>query len=248
MVPNKLYHYTTLNNLALILRSKSIRFGRLDKVNDPTEGESEDFDSFAKYIFISCWTANHEENLALWNMYTPQMRGVRIELELPIFNSYKIGDNENLLVSEEEYINKDKQIFILGSCNIPTKIEYTDDLSKLRPKIRNEIGLKVKDLAAHKRKIWGFEEEYRYRLDILPIDNKTDSDYYPDRYQKLMSAGIPPSIEGYTIKVNDGSFQKMKLRLSPKSLDGDLEIVTSLLEMYNPTAKIEYSTLKGLIR
>ena len=65
----KLFHYTTINNLALILKSASIRFGRLDKVNDITEGEADDFHSFASYIFISCWTHNTEENLALWNMY-----------------------------------------------------------------------------------------------------------------------------------------------------------------------------------
>lgn len=69
----KLYHYTSINNLALILKSKSIRFGRLDQVNDPTEGMADDFYCLSPYIFVSCWTGNNQENLALWNMYTPNM-------------------------------------------------------------------------------------------------------------------------------------------------------------------------------
>ena len=75
-----LFHYTSINKLALILSSKKIRFNRLDFVNDPHEGKTGDFGSMAMYIFISCWTKHEEENLALWNMYTDKMRGVRIEL------------------------------------------------------------------------------------------------------------------------------------------------------------------------
>jgi hypothetical protein len=76
----KLFHYTTINNFGLILSSKEIKFSRLDKVNDPTEGLTNDFLNFASYVFVSCWTKSEDENLALWNMYTPQMRGVSIIL------------------------------------------------------------------------------------------------------------------------------------------------------------------------
>jgi len=33
----RIYHYTTINNLALILASKKIRFNRLDNVDDLEE-------------------------------------------------------------------------------------------------------------------------------------------------------------------------------------------------------------------
>ena len=32
----RLYHYTSINTLALILKNKTIRFNRLDKVNKST--------------------------------------------------------------------------------------------------------------------------------------------------------------------------------------------------------------------
>lgn len=33
----KIYHYTTLDNLTLILKNKTIRFKRLDQMDDPCE-------------------------------------------------------------------------------------------------------------------------------------------------------------------------------------------------------------------
>jgi hypothetical protein len=171
----KLYHYTSINNLALILKTKSIHFGRLDHVNDPTEGLVSDFHSQAPYIFISCWTANEEENFALWNMYTQNMRGVRIELELPIFQSYKIANIENSLFNETEYLNEDKGYFILGGRNYPYKIEYTDDESKLKPAVRNENGIYIASVATHKRTIWSIEQEYRYRLEVNIFQTDTNT-------------------------------------------------------------------------
>ena len=35
----KLYHYTSVNTLYYILKNKTIRFNRLDKVDDIDEGE-----------------------------------------------------------------------------------------------------------------------------------------------------------------------------------------------------------------
>ena len=40
--PSFLYHYTGLETLALILLNRTIRFTRLDKVDDPQEQRSAD--------------------------------------------------------------------------------------------------------------------------------------------------------------------------------------------------------------
>lgn len=245
---HKLYHYTTLNNLALILSSKSIRFGRLDKVNDPMEGQSSDFHSLAIFIFVSCWTNNDEENLALWNMYTPQMRGVRIELTLPIFNSYNLAEVENQLCKREEFVNETDKIFILGGRNIPYPIEYTEDEEKLAPKIKTDIGLHVDQLARYKKQIWSLEQEYRYKLDIVPLNENISEKYFSNRYMDFVQKSIPPVIESYYIKIKDESFATMKILLSPKCLLGDMEIVSALTEKYNPTATVSESSLTGFIR
>lgn len=231
----------------MILKSKSIRFGRLDKVNDPTEGESADFKSLAPHIFISCWTSNTEENLALWNMYTPQMRGVRIELLLPIFKSYQIGEFKNRLVPENECIDEENNLFIVPGENEPDEIEYTDDNYKLKPKIETNIGLRINELGHFKRKIWSIEKEFRYRLSIYPTDPAIKSEFFLDRYNDLLGEKAPP-IDGYLIPIEDESFARMRIRTSPKLLNGDYEIIKALNEKYNPTATMEMSLLKGLIR
>jgi hypothetical protein len=85
--PQRLYHYTTISNLALILKTKRIRFNRLDKVNDFEDGLSSDLNSADMCVFVSCFTGNPDESILLWNLYTPKMRGVRIEFTKHIFSN-----------------------------------------------------------------------------------------------------------------------------------------------------------------
>lgn len=91
----KVYHYTSIETLALILKNKSIRFNRLDCVDDLEEsiyGSGEQNVNLAKYTFVSCWTRDNVENLALWKMYTNN-KGVRIGLDENPFVSYAVNKN-----------------------------------------------------------------------------------------------------------------------------------------------------------
>ena len=60
-----LYHYTTIDTLALILKNKTIRFNRLDKVDDVEEDAFSNGVHLGQYIFVSCWTKNSEESIPL---------------------------------------------------------------------------------------------------------------------------------------------------------------------------------------
>ena len=89
----KLYHYTSIENLALILKNKTIRFNRLDRVDDIEESSIyEKTVPMGKYTFVSCWTDNEEESIPLWKMYTPQMKGVRIAMDYDMFLMKKINE------------------------------------------------------------------------------------------------------------------------------------------------------------
>lgn len=46
--PAVLYHYASLDTLALILHNRTIRFSRLDKVDDPQEQRSADSQNLGK--------------------------------------------------------------------------------------------------------------------------------------------------------------------------------------------------------
>jgi hypothetical protein len=114
--PKLLYHYTSINNLSLILKNRTMKFSCLEQLNDLTEGLTSDVGQFGKYVFVSCWTETSEENIPLWNMYTPNMSGVRIRLPMHPFKRYGLveikgtrtaGRFQNSIVPKEEIIGKD---------------------------------------------------------------------------------------------------------------------------------------------
>lgn len=91
---NRIYHYTSVDTLEKILRNQTIRFNRLDCVDDVQECS---VSSYAKYVFISCWTESEEENIPLWKMYTNDVtQGVRISLPRDMFKTYPVISSKYL--------------------------------------------------------------------------------------------------------------------------------------------------------
>ena len=90
----EIHHYTSIENLALILKNKTIRFTRLDKVDDSEEAETVDMGKFGRFVYVSCWTSDEQESIPLWNLYTPDMHGVRIRLPKFPFKKYSYKKNE----------------------------------------------------------------------------------------------------------------------------------------------------------
>ena len=86
--PEILFHYTSIETLALILSSKTIRFNRLDLVNDVDEALSPDYPSAQTLVFASCWTATEADEIALWKLYS-EFSGVRIALPTNMFAGRK---------------------------------------------------------------------------------------------------------------------------------------------------------------
>lgn len=131
----RIYHYTTINNLALILASKKIRFNRLDNVDDLEESIYKSGDGVNKinlnqYTFVSCWTKEKQENLALWSMYTGY-KGIRIGLEADeIFVKYKVNDNSFCYF--DNWMKKiDDIVFPLSSNLVLLRdIQYVDDVKQ----------------------------------------------------------------------------------------------------------------------
>ena len=83
-----LYHYTSIETLALILKNRTICFNNLGNVDDLEEGATLDMGHFGKFMNVSCWTKDSEESIPLWNLYTPSMKGVRIGLPKFPFEKY----------------------------------------------------------------------------------------------------------------------------------------------------------------
>ena len=104
-----LYHYTSIETLALILSNKTLCFNNLLNVDDIEEAETSDMGKFGRFVYASCWTNDERESIPLWNLYTPDMHGVRIKLPVFPFKRYSYKKGEYFLENDvETYINIEK--------------------------------------------------------------------------------------------------------------------------------------------
>ena len=62
-----LYHYTSIESLALILKNKTIRLNPLDKMDDLQEQKTADVENLGKFVFVltppQVFESNYEEIL-----------------------------------------------------------------------------------------------------------------------------------------------------------------------------------------
>jgi hypothetical protein len=192
-----LYHYTSLENLALILSNKTICLNNLLYVDDREEAESEDMTDIGKFVYVSCWTDDAKESIPLWNLYTPNMHGVRICLPKFPFKKYHYKKGDLFFTEDvETYINL-KKIYDENLISVTSdalkliKVEYTDEKEKLLPVVRTESDkdfvkryLEAKDLkeleegriqysfeymGKFKNKNWEFQNEWRYKIVVSPM-------------------------------------------------------------------------------
>lgn len=147
--PKHLYHFTSLETLSLILSNGTIRFRRLDFVDDPVEAMTSDFGRQGKYVLVSCWTNREDEDLLQWSMYGNMFRGVRIRLpadspfdrphriwegDVP-FASFSDGSFQSSIHARQVLNNR----YMIPPGNIFNKqcfeVKYTADESKLVPRV-----------------------------------------------------------------------------------------------------------------
>ncbi|MBI5936152.1 MAG: DUF2971 domain-containing protein [Chloroflexi bacterium] len=259
--PKYLYHYTSISNLALIVKNRTIKFSCLENLNDLNEGITSDLGKFGKYVFVSSWTKEARESIPLWSMYTPNMTGVRIKLPSNPFKSYGnvqiqgtrtfSGIFPNSIVPADEIVGKNYLVFPTSYKLTP--IKYTEDVNLLQPKIRTEnddkrVTYLLKLLGIHKTTAWKFELEWRYILWILPsapFDNN-DINYDDKMVSALRGVGenVSMPFSHYFLSLREDTLENMEIVIGPKCSDGDWATVKAIVEMYNPKATIKSSTLK----
>lgn len=252
-VPKYLYHYTNINTLALILKNKTIKFSSLDKVDDLEESQTNDLGNFGKYCFVSCWTENEEESIPFWHMYTQNKEGVRIKLPSNPFKKYvipkEITKTEDILTYFNPVNLLTNNYFIQPFLDILRKVEYTDDISLLYPKVyfrtKKSTELDVTNLGKYKRTYWSFQKEWRYWFFVFPgtiEDLKTKNPIN----KWIENKDLP--FDDYYLSIDDEAFKRMEIILGPNTNEGHQIIVESLIDKYNQNAKALDSSLKGKIR
>lgn len=256
--PQYLYHYTNLESLALILKYKTIRFSRLDFVDDLEEVETGDMGKAGRFCFVSCWTEDSEESIPFWHMYTNDMKGVRIKLPSDPFVKYNV-QGEYVTGSftsnfkYEQILRKDGTINSAWG-NLLTKVIYTDDENLLKPTIayqdvqNNVKGVNFNEIGKYKRSNWEFQKEWRYIIFIAPLTLKEMQMQQECLIYERFKNGYNLDIDHYLLNIDSSKFEKMEITLGPNTKDGDRIIVEALVNKFNPKAQIYDSKLKNKIK
>lgn len=268
-----LYHYTSIETLALILHNKTFRLNSLDHMDDLQEKEASDIKNIGQFCYVSSWTDDETESIPMWNMYSTLDSGVRIKLKA---NPFKLFENtpasirniSNFPVTDNSngsYLKSiipiadmlDKGYICPGAMNndILHKVEYTSDYDKLYPRLVTHEGDKFSialgSLGIHKNIHWEFQHEWRYILHFYPLNFNQDPGQVTTSAQimanKLLHGLEKQPFPFYDLQLDDTVFNQMEITLSPKISVGNRLIVKSLIEKYNPSALISESSLLGLI-
>lgn len=272
-IPEYLYHYTSIENLALILKNRTIRLNAITKMDDLQEAKTSDIQNAGQYIFVSSWTDDPLESIPMWKMYTQMKSGVRIKLSAnPFCRTGTTITSIKRYLSDIDTVIDDVQdgkvdtfldVCALLDCGVISskavkgdileKVIYTSDKTLLEPKIlaRNDegkpIGFEV--LGKHKNIHWQFQHEWRYILNFLPTQSHLpmSKEEVQEISAKIAKGHSTIPFEFFDLEIEASAFSKMEIVTSPQITEGNKVLLNALVEKYNPTAKICASELLGLL-
>lgn len=269
-----LYHYTSLESLALILKNRTIRLNPLDKMDDLQEQKTADIENLGKYVFISSWTDDSVESIPMWRMYTSSTSGVRIKLRknpfqwhdtcaadlvkrtgIPLASDSDPNGKMHTLIDLGDMMEKGFYSLEGANGKLLQQVTYTDDKSLLEPKVFKQDSegttLSLGALGLHKSSYWSFQHEWRYRLQIIPMNFHDNLDEILNALtgtmlQMVKGVGEAP-FRYYDLDISPEAFSKMEIMCSPQMTYGNRVILEALVEKYNPDAIIRESELLGKI-
>ena len=269
----KIYQYTNIEALAYILKNRTIRFNRLDKVDDVEEGNAESLGvKFCKYVFVSCWTEVEEESVPLWKMYGGDKGGVRIGLEHKMFKEFFVSNRELGLDQSQGYILSkippqdivNHSFFVLPITSYENDlfyrhVNYVDDVysyTKDAIKLTNVIGdqgslvMEMKPFGYYKHKRWDFQKESRFVLYAFPFNPLLEcgNSNISTIVAKCLLNNAPLPFDDYYLHLDDTVIEDIEITLSPSATDAQRIIVECLKDRYVPNAHIKERSLGKLVR
>lgn len=263
-----LYKYTTLETLALILKSRKIRLNPLSKMDDYQEAQTNDFINFSKFAFVSSWINQAKESIAMWKLYSNLYNGVRIGLKRNPFKKYHIsrseleqklpiekiiGDGIDLILPFEECFGENYLLQNYVYKNVLKKVIYTDKEEELLPQIfkttNNGFELAYEKLGIHKNTYWEFQNEERYILRYFPFGIKKMI-ALGDRVADYAFNSLKENKQFFPYKeleIDNEAFSNMQITVAPNFTEGNMIILNALKDCYNHSLIIEESKLTNCI-
>lgn len=262
----KIYHYTSLENLALILKHKTIRFNRLDRMDDPCEKTFlvNQLD-WSPYTYVSCWTENPQETIPLWHMYTDKGRGVRIGIESDFID----WDKQSIAFSvpSRQRHHKSATKDSTGAFSVvfnPTRIyrPLSDDLCYRKVQYVTEheyaefeknVGRvssfmdidedMMRSFVGRLRKDkWAFQEETRFIIYAVPYTS-TDAVVSHQDFINLIRLAMPNNVPYIDVPVKHDRLHNIEVTLGPDINEGQGILARALLNKYAPGAHLGFSAL-----
>jgi hypothetical protein len=270
-------HYTTIDKLNLILKSKTIRFTRLDLVDDISETKNLELENISKLVYVSCWSMEKdkekvEDTLPLWSMYANNMHGVKIIL--PFFPFIIIMDNkeyyfndvpnkkecklrgfEKIKIGEFQLEPMDFSLNESEFCNYFTEIKYDNNFFDKNTKVIHVFNKGNDELAystpvevgRKKHEDWNFQKEFRYFL--LYKENNILINELNGIGKNVLCNEINKlnTMEFIDIPIHEKALKEMKIIIGPKCNESEIDFVKYIVEKYNSNIKIDYSKWGNMI-
>lgn len=228
----RIYHYTSIETLALILRNKTMRFTRLDKVDDPDEYSFERHGhNPARYVYVSCWTRNANESIPQWVMYGNRRHGVRISFDEDMFQ-LKTDAIYPRWFETEELRDKDFMVMPILNDRIMSDINYVDNpqsyIDNIFVNINGDTAINFNNVGLYKSKDWVFQNECRFIMQAFP-KNAQGRMYQPSYYIEENICCAQANID---VPIKPSAFDNMQIVLGPDVTLAERTIVEALCKAY----------------
>lgn len=270
----KLYHYTTIDTLAHIMNNRSLKFNRLDQLDDLTESEPfADFNPL-QYIFSCSFTYDSLESIPLWKMYANMETGIRLE-----FDSTKLFEPCLTVLKAPAHSHEQHEFPPFLYTAVKSDDILNDDYMLMFWSLPEEDSLcaciKLKKIEY----IDNFKEKYKCQLNIKNIEGSTDISVsynpiafgiYKSRYWEFqkeircllyatpfpkdekeisdIACGLRTLKTKYIlVPISKFSLDNLRITLAPKVTESSRLIVESLTKGLRNVI-IQDSDLKGKIR
>lgn len=262
----KIYHYTSIETLALILKHQTIRFNRLDMMDDYCEKTFLiNQNDWSPYTYVSCWTENPMETMPLWNTYTSGGIGIRIGIDKDFIDWDKqpMSFSVPYRSSHPKHESDDKGTTISVSFT-PIRIyrPLSDDAcyrhvtyanEERYSKYDKEIGMfnSYMDVnenlmrsypGVFRKEKWSFQEESRFVLYAVPF-SLTDPVVTHNDFIKLIRLNVANNVRYIDVPVKPEKLKHIEVTLGPDVDEAQAIIVKALLQKFAPDATLSVSSL-----
>lgn len=253
-LPSVLYQYTSVESLEKILASRTLRFSRLDTVNDPEEATASDVPLAASSVFVSCWSGTEAEQIPMWSMYGQNFGGVRIRLPANMFAGrekpriFEKGGALSSVDAQWAIERKSPAMSTYGRSMIgPNKVYYSDDPAyRNRQLVYRHAGTAhfyPYDLGMVKGTHWSYEQEWRFKIAALAFEAQFPDDEYFNKVT-LDLAAYPVEATALFIPLDPAALDELEVTLGPKADEAALREVERILAEHAPTATLLRSQVR----